>query len=90
MLARSVQTAFRSEHWSEHLNAEHLLSEQVNSGHVLCLGGLVLSVGGLYSLLRASAVFVFLCCTRVLGACGAEVTAANKGVTTLRAFGAPP
>ena len=28
VLARSVQTAFRSEHWSERLNAEHLFSER--------------------------------------------------------------
>ena len=64
----------------------------IDSGHVLRDGGLVLSVGGFYSLSRASAVFVFLCCTRVFsafGACGAEGAAANKGVTTLRAFGAP-
>ena len=64
-----------------------------NSGHVLCVGGFVLSVGGSYSLSRASAVFVFLCCTRdfgAFGACGAEGAAANKGVTSLRAFGAPP
>ena len=61
----------------------------VDSGHVPRVGGLVLSVGGFYSLSRASAVFVFLCCTRVFGACGAEGAAANKRVTTLRAFGAP-
>ena len=64
----------------------------IHSGHVLSVGGLVLSVGGFYSLSRASAVSVFLCCTRVFGAfgaCGAEGAAANKGVTTLRAFGAP-
>ena len=28
VLARSVQIAFRSEHWSERLNAEHLFSER--------------------------------------------------------------
>ena len=60
---------------------------------VLSVGGLALSVGGVFSMSQASAVFVFLCCIRVFGAfgaCGAEGAAANKGVTSLRAFGAPP
>ena len=65
-------------------------SQVIDSGHVLCVGSLVLSVGDFYSLSRASAVFVFLCCTRVFGAFGAEGAATNKGVTMLRAFGAPP
>ena len=69
-----------------------IIKPNITSGHVLHVGGLVLSVGGFFSLSRASAVFVFLCCIRVFGAfgaCGAEGAAANKGVTTLRAFGAP-
>ena len=64
----------------------------IDSGHVLHVGGLVLSVGSFFSVSRASAVFVFLCCIRVFGAfgaCGAEGAAANNIVTTLRAFGAP-
>ena len=66
--------------------------EVIHFDHVLSVGGLVLSFGVFYSLSRASAVFAFLCCTRVFGAfgaCGAEGAAANKRVTTLRAFGAP-
>ena len=51
--------------------------QMIDSGHVLCVGGLVLSVGGFYSVSRASAVFVFFCCIRVFGAFGAEGTAAN-------------
>ena len=69
------------------------IKPNITYGHVLHVGGLALSVGGVFSMSRASAVFVFLCCIRVFGAfgaCGAEGAAANKGVTTLRAFGAPP
>ena len=70
-----------------------IITPNITSGHVLSGGGLVLSVAGFFSLSRASAVLVFLCCLRVFGAfgaCGAEGAAANKRVTTLRAFGAPP
>ena len=73
--------------WSTKIMGE---GQVIDSGHVLCVGGLELSVGGFYSLSRASTVFVFLCCTRVFSAFGAEGAAANKGVMTLRAFGAPP
>ena len=38
----------------------------IDSGHVLCVRGLVLSVEGFYSLSRASAVLVSFCCSREL------------------------
>ena len=56
------------------------IKPNITSGHVLHVGDLVLSVGGVFSMSRASAVFVFLCCIRVFGAfgaCGAESAAAN-------------
>ena len=68
-----------------------IIKPNITYGHVLSVGGLVISGRGFFCVSRASAVFVFLCCIRVFGAfgaCGAEGAAANKGVTTLRAFGA--
>ena len=68
-----------------------MIQPNITYGHVLSDGGLVLSVGGFFSASRASAVFVVLCCIRVLGAfgaCGTEGAAVNKAVTKLRAFGA--
>ena len=65
-----------------------IIQPNITYGHVPSVGGLVLSGGGFFSVSRACAVFVFLCCIRVFGACGAEGAAATKGVTELHAFGA--
>ena len=43
-----------------------MVMTRINSGHVLSVGGLALSVGGFYSVSGASAVF-FLCFVRVVG-----------------------
>ena len=69
-----------------------IIKPDITSVHVLfwalccLLGGLCCPLEAFSVVLRASAVFVFFCCIRVFGACGA---AANKRVTKLRAFGAP-